>query len=229
MRLDGMVKVGLMAVALSASAATKDWLDLQPRQVTPADDQMYFTSGETLNRASFGYHAVLADWYWIRTIHYFGSQVEAQRGRHDALDLSEMPWLKDLLAMTVALDPHHVAAYRFGAFFLASSDREYALYFAREGVRENPREWRLYQDLGFLYWRLGRYREAAGAYERGSRISGAPLWMQSMAAVMLARGGERETARAILTQLLESTDDEFIRDVCRRQLEMLMRDQPARS
>lgn len=228
MSLDGMVKLGLMAVALSASAATKDWLDLQPRHVMPADEPMYLTSGETLKRASFGYHAVLADWYWIRTIHYFGSRVEAQRGRLDALDLREMPWLKDLLAMTVALDPHHVAAYRFGAFFLASTDTAYALHFAREGLRENPQEWRLYHDLGFLYWRLGRYREAADAYERGSRISGAPLWMQSMAAAMLARGGERETARAIFTQLLESTDDEFIRDVCRTQLEILTREQPAR-
>ena len=110
------------------------------------------------------------------------------------------------------------AAYRFGAFFLQYADPDKAIRFAERGIRNNPEEWRLYQDLGVVYWQQRRYREAADVYSRGSQIAGAPAWMRVMAASMLAKGGDRDTARELFRRLCEGNDDPFIRQVCEEQL-----------
>jgi tetratricopeptide (TPR) repeat protein len=207
----------LLIIGIGLSAAAQNWLDLQrrPEEMQESiDETLYLTSSEVLKRASIGFDGLLADLYWIRTLQYFGWNLERQKAAKGVVDLRQMRQLGPLLEITTELNPHHIAAYRFGAFFLQYIDPEKAVSFAERGIRNNPDEWRLYQYLGFIYWRLGRYREASEAYLAGSRIAGAPLWMEAMAATMLARGGDRETAREIFARLCEGSDDKFIRQIC---------------
>jgi hypothetical protein len=164
-----------------------------------------------------GFQAILADWYWIRTLNYFGRRAREQ----EELDLRRMPQLAGLLRLTVALDPHQLAAWRFGAFFLGEADPEEGRRFVADGIRENPREWRLRADLAFICWRSGRYREAALAWQQAAALPGAPAWIEPMAAITLGQGGEVETARIIFRRLIESTDDPFVREVSRFQLDQL--------
>jgi tetratricopeptide (TPR) repeat protein len=203
----------LLIIGIGSSAAAQNWLDAQrrPEEMQGSiDETLYLTSGE----ASIGFDGLLADIYWIRTIQYFGRNWERQRAAKGEVDLRQMRQLVPLLEIITELDPHHIAAYRFGAFFLQYIDPEKAIGFTERGIRNNPNEWRLYQDLGFIYWRLGRYREASEAYLTGSRIAGAPPWMEAMAATMLARGGDSETAREIFARLCEASDDKFIMEIC---------------
>jgi tetratricopeptide (TPR) repeat protein len=207
----------LLVMGIGLSAAAQNWLDArrQPVEMPESiDEPLYLTSGEALKRASIGFDGLLADVYWIRTIQYFGVNLERQKAAKGMVDLRQMRQLGPLLEITTELNPHHIAAYRFGAFFLQYIDAEKAISFAERGIRNNPNEWRLYQDLGFIYWRLGRYREASEAYLAGSRIAGAPPWMEAMAATMLAGGGDSETAREIFGRLCEGSDDKFIRQLC---------------
>jgi hypothetical protein len=44
-----------------------------------------------------------------------------------------------------------------------------------------------------------------------------------MPALMLAKGGERETARAMFLLLYEESDDPFVKQVCKEQLALLDR------
>jgi tetratricopeptide (TPR) repeat protein len=204
----------LLIIGIGLSAVAQNWLDArrQPEEMPGSiDETLYLTSGEALKRASIGFDGLLADLYWIRTILYFGENLERQKAAKDVVDLRGMRQLGPLLEITTELNPHHIAAYRFGAFFLQPEE---AISFAVRGIRNNPNEWRLYQDLGFIYWRLGRYREASDAYLAGSRQAGAPPWMEAMAATMLARGGDSETAREIFERLCEGSDDKFIRHFC---------------
>jgi tetratricopeptide (TPR) repeat protein len=216
------VWVFLLIMGIGLSAAAQNWLDAQRRpEEMPGsiDETLYLTAGEALKRASMGFDGLLADLYWIRTIQYFGRNRERQKAERGVVDLRQMRQLEPLLEMTTELNPHHIAAYRFGAFFLRYIDPEKAVSFANRGIRNNPDEWRLYQDLGFIYWRFGRYREASDAYLAGSRIAGAPPWMEAMAATMLVRGGDSETAREIFERLCEGSDDKFIRQICSDQSE----------
>ena len=81
-----------------------------------------------------------------------------------------------------------------------------------KGIRDNPQAWRLYYDLGYIYWlEMKDPLKAADAFERGSKIPGALPWMRVMAAALAAHAGETETATYMWTNILKSTDDPNLR------------------
>jgi tetratricopeptide (TPR) repeat protein len=145
------------------------------------------------------------------------------KGARNIGDVSQwrLDLLEPLLNITTELDPHYIVAYRFGALFLPDINPEGAIRFVERAIRDNPNEWRLYQDLGYIYWKQGRFRQASEIYARGSRVSGAPPWMRSMSANMLVKGGDRETARAIFQQIYENSDDQYSRQLSLTRLESL--------
>ena len=214
----------LLIVFLTLSAVAQNWTDAQRRVPLAVEETLYISSGETLKRASIGFDGLMADVYWIRALLYFGEQFELQRGANQHFDVSKLELLEPMLNITVELDPKYIAPYRFGAVFLPEINADSAARFVERGIRNNPDEWRLYQDLGFVQWRRGRFREAAEAYARGSRLPGAPAWMRTMPALMLSKGGNRETAREMFLRLYEESDDPFIKQVCEDQL-MLLQEQ----
>ena len=211
----------LPVVFLALGGVAQNWMDSHRPAPRAVEETLYVSSGESLKRASLGFDGLMADVYWIRTLLYFGEEFERQRGSNQYFDVSRLKLLQPLLDITVDLDPMHVAAYRFGAAFLPDIDADAAVRFVERGIRTNPGEWRLYQDLGFVQWRRGRFREAAEAYARGAALPGAPAWMRTMPALMLAKGGERETARAMFLRLYEESDDPFVKQICEEQLESL--------
>ena len=170
----------------------------------------YVTSGDTLRRLSLGYQGLLADFYWTRAVQYFGRQRQAGTG--DFQDLGQM------LRIATELDPHLLIAYRFGSVFLAESPPagagrpDEALALIRRGIAANPTYWRLWQDLGFIYyWDLKDYAQAAQAFEEGSRQPGAEVWMKALAASVAARGGELETSRLLWTEVNAQAQNASIR------------------
>ncbi|MCI0661963.1 MAG: tetratricopeptide repeat protein [Acidobacteria bacterium] len=200
---------------LGLALAVQFWLDNQVRSERAGDDPLYFTSGKVVKRASLGFDGLVSDIYWMRTILYFGEQIENQaRQKNKTVDLRQMRQLEPLLEITTDLDPYNIKAYRFGAFFLPEIDLEKAAQLAEKAVQNNPGQWQLLQDLGFVYWRQGRFQEAEEAYLKGSKIKGAPQWMLIMAMTMMAKGGDDKTSRDIFRRLCEATEDKFIMLIC---------------
>jgi hypothetical protein len=123
-----------------------------------------------------------------------------------------------LLDITTTLDPNLMIAYRFGAVFLSEQPpggpgrADLAVQLVQRGIAENPDEWRLYQDLGFLYSiHLKDYQKASEAYLEGSKNPNAQIWMKVMAARVAETGNELETSRLIWTGVYSSTKDEQVR------------------
>lgn len=216
----------LLIAGLSLGAAAQNWLDAEPRELLTEEETLYVSSAEALRRASLGFTGLFADVYWIRTTVYFGQNFERQKLTNEVFDVRELRLLKPMLALVTELDPRHVTAYRFGGFFLQYENANEAIRFIELGIRNNPAEWRLYQDLGFALWRQGKFKEATDAYLRGGQLPGAPGWMQPMAATMIAKGGDRETARQLFVRLYEESDDAFVRQVCEEQLRLLETESP---
>lgn len=211
----------LLVVTLAFSVAAQHWLDSGSREIVAEEELLYVPSAEALRRASLGFTGLFADVYWMRTSIYFGAKFDQQRQTGDAFDTGQLQLLKPMLDIVTELDPHHIAAYSFGGFFLPNEGSQEAVRFLERGIRDNPNEWRLYQDLGFARWRQGKFKEAAAAYLRGSRITGAPAWMGPIAAMMIAKGGDRETARQIFQRLHDESDDVFVKQVCEEQLKLI--------
>jgi len=67
-------------------------------------------------------------------------------------------WRKRSLRALDGLSLRVEAAYRFCEVFLPYIDADAAIRFVERGIRNNPDEWRLYQDLEFVQWRRRRFR-----------------------------------------------------------------------
>jgi hypothetical protein len=173
-------------------------------------DVLYMPSGKILRRLSLGYEGLLADIYWTRVVQYFGRRRMAHATRFELLG--------PLLRITTELDPQLLIAYRYGSIFLAekppggAGQPDQALVLLRRGIVANPDYWRLWQDLGFIYyWDLKDYPSAARVFRVGSERPGAMLWMRVLAASVAARGGEIETSRLLWREIGRQAGNDQIR------------------
>ena len=182
----------------------------QIRPKATIEDALYINSPKMVKRASLGFDGLMACIYWTRTVQYFG-----HRHFDSAHTYNE---LAPLLEITTALDPHLLPAYQFGASFLApkppngAGEPERAIQLMEYGIEHNPDNWRLYYDLGFVYYtELKDYRNAAAAFERGSKVPNAHPFMKIMAAQMATHAGDFATARMLWSATYESSQESNIR------------------
>jgi tetratricopeptide (TPR) repeat protein len=162
----------------------------------------------------------MADLYWTRAVQYFGWK-HKRRERDYSL-------LYPMLDITTQLDPQLIVAYRFGATFLSqeppdgAGQPDKAIELVERGIQNNPDDWRLYYDLGFLQaMERQDYSAAAKAFERGSRVPGAHPFLRVIAAAMAQHGGDLATARLMWQTALETTDDPLIRQNAQKHLRAL--------
>jgi len=182
--------------------------DLRPQ--ASLEEVLFLSSPKVLKRASLGYDGLLADIYWTRAVQYFG-------GRHHA-GAQSYDLLYPLLDITTHLDPQLVAAYQFGASFLAppppdgAGQPERAIQLMEYGVQNNPNDWKLYYDLGFVYYmNLKDYRKAADAFDRGSKVPDAHPFVRLLAAQMAEHAGDFDTARMMWSATYQNSQDRLIR------------------
>jgi hypothetical protein len=101
-----------------------------------------------------------------------------------------------------------------------------AIELAEYGIRNNPNEWKLYYQLGFInYMELRDYAAAADAFDRGSRVPNAHPWLKLMAAQMAEHAGDIQTARLMWTTMYQSSQDRSIRANAAAHLRALQVDQ----
>jgi hypothetical protein len=143
-------------------------------------------------------------------VQYYGRRARKVGATYESL------W--PLLDITTTLDPKLMIAYRFGAVFLSEQPpvgpgrADLAVDLVKRGIAENPDEWRLYQDLGFLYSiHLKDYQKAADAYLEGSKNPHAQVWMKVMAARVAEAGNALETSKLIWIEVYSNSKDELVR------------------
>jgi tetratricopeptide (TPR) repeat protein len=167
---------------------------------------LYISSPTLLKRMSLGYDGLLADIYWTRAVQYFGEKLVRGSEHFDLL--------APLLEITTTLDPHLLVAYEYGSNFLApkipegAGQPERAIKLAEFGIRNNPNQWHLYYDLGFIYYmELGDYANAEKAFADGAKVPTAHQIMPLMAARMAEHAGNIQTARLMWVTTYQITHD----------------------
>jgi len=218
-----IIAAACLAVSLAASVEALRRVD-QVRPQATLDEVLYINSPTVLKRASLGYDGLLADIYWTRAVQYFGNR------HHNYAQSYNL--LAPLLEITTTLDPHLLVAYQFGASFLApkppngagQSDR--AVQLMEYGIQNNPNEWRLYYNLGFVYYtELKDFGKAADAFARGSQVPGAHPFLRVLAGLMAQHAGDFETARALWAATYQTSQDKLIRQNAAEHLRALRVDQ----
>jgi tetratricopeptide (TPR) repeat protein len=206
------VRVTASAILILAMAASVLFLREvdQVRSGATLQEVLYVSSPKLLKRLSLGYDGLLADVYWTRAVQYYGGMHHAGGGSYDLL----LP----LLNITTQLDPHLIPAYEFGGTFLSAKPPRgagvplKAVELVEYGIRNNPDDWHLYYDLGFIYYMdLKDYRGAAEAFRRGSEVPNAHPFLRILAARMAEHGGDAQTARMLWTATYETTHDEQVK------------------
>jgi hypothetical protein len=182
----------------------------QMRTGATLQEVLFVSSPRMLKHLSLGYEGLMADIYWTRAVQYFG-------GKQSSGD-PDLKLLAPLLEITTALDPHLTVAYEFGANFLAAQppngagmpDR--AVQLAEYGIRNNPDDWHLYYDLGFIYYmELKNYSKAAEVFVRGSQVPNANPLLKILAAQMAQHAGDTELARLLWVTTFHTSQDRDIR------------------
>jgi len=208
----------LLAIATTLTIVRDRWYP-DPNANVPM--MLDIRSREAVKRIALSYGALAADLYWIRAVQHFG-------GEHQAGGAHEYALLYPLLDLTTTLDPRFNVAYRFGAIFLAepfpggAGRPDLAIALLKKGIAEQPHRWEYFQDIGFIYyWQVHDYSEAARWYELGSGVPGAPWWLRTLAAVTLARGGERPASRFMWQQILQGADNDWLRQQAQLRLTQL--------
>lgn len=199
----------LLVACLVGSIVSLRRID-QLRTGATLEDVLFITSPKAVKRLSLGYDGLLADIYWTRAVQYFG-------GRHVA-GASHFRLLAPLLEITTTLDPHLVVAYQFGSNFLSPKPPngagmpDKAIQLVNYGIQNNPNDWKLYYELGFIYYMdVKDYAKAADAFARGSQVPDAHPFLKVLAAQMAQHAGDSQMARALWTTTYQSTEDKQIR------------------
>ena len=179
---------------------------------------LYVQSPEALRRIVLSFDALAADVYWIRALQHYGGDRLSRDGRQ------RYQLLYPLLDLTTSLDPYFTIAYRFGAIFLSEGypggpgRPDLAVALLKKGIAAQPDNWRYYHDIAFVhYWQFHDTKTAAEWFRRAQKQPGAPAWLEPVAASMLIEGGDRQSARFILQQLLNS-EEPWLRQMAQRSL-----------
>ena len=221
-------RVRLAAAALTAACLASSVFLL--RQVDavrgPATLQefLYISSPKAVKRLSLGYEGLLADIYWTRAVQYYGGIHHTGGGNFKLL------W--PLLNITTQLDPHLMPAYQYGATFLTEKPPagpgmpQQAIELMKYGIQNNPDDWHLYYNLGFIYYmELKDYSSAAAVFTEGSAKPKAHPFLKVLAAQSAQRGGDVQTAALLWETMYQTTHDKYIRENAMWHLRALKVDQ----
>ncbi|HKV60992.1 MAG TPA: hypothetical protein VJO16_03700 [Candidatus Acidoferrum sp.] len=195
-------------------------IDAQRQSVSQERDDVLLRSGKLMKVMSLEYAPLVADIYWTRVVQYYGNK--HARGQANL----ELLW--PLLDITTTLDPNLLISYRFGAMFLSQAPPagagrpDLAVQLIQRGILSNPDYWRLYEDLGFVYYfDLKDYKKASEAFLEGSKKPNAQLWMKVMAAKVAAEGESLETSVFLWKDIYNSTSDPSVKKNALLHLQLL--------
>ncbi len=195
-------------------------IDTEKESLHLESEDLALRSGNMLKRMSLEYAPLMAAIYWTRAVQYFGE-------KHHLHDQNlELLW--PLLDITTTLDPDLMPAYRSGSIFLSDSpprgagQPDLAVKLLERGIKANPGQWRLYQDLGNVYYFDKKdYAKASEAFAAGGNLPGAMIWMKSMAAKIASEGESLETSFFLWKQVYDAAKEPRTKDNAEVHLRLL--------
>ena len=210
---------GICLVCAILIKPVQDGLESRRALKEPEPDLLYFTSPGAVKSLALGYDALLADFYWMRTIQYYGRREEAEKR------LVRYKNLPALLDITTTLDPNLMDAYRAGAIFLAEPEPVgagqplEALKLLDKGMRAHPQDWILPYDKGFIHYTfLQDYAAAGKTWLAASELSSAPYWLTGLATMAISKGGSIEIALALWQRQYQESPRRDVRENARNHL-----------
>jgi tetratricopeptide (TPR) repeat protein len=216
----GIVLFTFLSVGFAAVWQLQKRIDGQQQAVSQESQGALLWPGSVVKKLSLEYAPLVGAIYWTRAVQYYGESHRLHQGKLELLG--------PLLDVATTLDPHLIVAYRFGSTFLsepfpAGAGRpDLAVKLLERGVKENPDNWRLYQDMGNVYYfDMKDYPKASEAFAEGSKNPHAHIWMKVMAAKIAAEGESLETSFFLWRDIYQTTADKTVKDNAEKHLKIV--------
>ena len=200
-----IIALSALFILFEASRAVED-LSRKKHEM----EVLYLPSGKFIEQATLGYHDLAADLLWFKTVQYYGGY---RMGEND------LALFKHLITVITDLDPQFVFAYVFGALIIAQDlgRLDDGVVFLEKGIANNPTDWWLPFELGFLYYVNARdYARALACFEKAARLPGAQPIAARFAAFVAGKAGYTETSIAMWEELARETDNAYVRELAQR-------------
>jgi len=167
---------------------------------------MFVPSGRILKPLTLGFNQLVADYFWIKTISYFGDHLMSDR---------KYPWLYHLLELVTTLDPQFIWPYYFGGIILSleADQVEQSNLILKKAMATHPDVWNFPFYIGFNYWYHYNDPLKAASYIRiAARLPGAPKYLKTFPARLYSEAGTHEAAERFLLEMLKSTQEPRMRE-----------------
>ncbi len=174
------------------------------------DHLLYLPSGNLLKAWSLGHDETFADLIYLWSIQFYGYYHGGER--YDKL-------MQIYDRVVTELDPRFRDAYLLGSLILALEARrpEDALHLLDKGIRNNPDDWMLAFEAGFIAFdSLRDYRRAADYFQISMERPGAHPAVRRFRAAMFDRMGDRRTSLDLWLEILATADSDYVRSVAQK-------------
>jgi len=164
-----------------------------------------------------GFSTQASDSFWIRAVQDMDHCDQPINER----ECTGKSWLFNVVNLTVELDQKFKEAYYYGALALTIliSDYAGASVIFDKGVEIFNKEWQLLYAAG--YHALFEEKNKLKASKRflAAAENGAPSWLRLSAGRLASEGGDNDTAKVILQQLIENESDPQWIDKLKKKIE----------
>ncbi|MCK4538817.1 MAG: hypothetical protein KAV42_08475 [Candidatus Krumholzibacteria bacterium] len=203
MRIVHLILVFAIIGILVISARSVDTI----AQQKTALEVSYLPSSEFMQMASLGYKNLASDLLWFKAVQYYGGYMLAQNG---------IRLFSHLADVITDLDPKFKGAYKLSALIISEDlgEHEEGVRLMEKGLRNNPGDYWLTYEMGFLHYLGGHDYAAAEKYFRlAAAIPGADEKAARFAADAARKGGDFESSIELWAELADNSDNKYIREL----------------
>ncbi|OGD63087.1 hypothetical protein A3A71_03825 [Candidatus Berkelbacteria bacterium RIFCSPLOWO2_01_FULL_50_28] len=153
---------------------------------------------------SFGATEFVADYYWLKTIQYYGGGDPYGKYRK----------LAELFNLVTDLSPKFTQAYQTGLIILPGEGFvDEAIALGKKGEKNLPESWEMPYYTGLVYHMQKKdYINAAREFKKAAVLPGAPPIVKLFVGIYYNLGDERKLAYEIFRTVYQTTDSAFVKE-----------------
>ncbi len=209
-----IIKLIIGALALAVLVKSSDSVEYIAQEKISME-VMYLPSVECMKMISLGYRNLSSDLLWFKAVQYYGGYRLAQNG---------IRLFSHLVELITELDPKFLGAYRLSALVITEDLEQYeeGVRLLEKGVRNNPDDFWLTYELGFIQDHEGRdYQEAQKWFQLAASLPGADERAARFAADSAAKGGNIEDGIKLWKELAENSENKYMKELAERYIDKL--------
>lgn len=183
------------------------------------DELLYLPNEKLLSHFTGGMSSVVADVLWLQCIQYTSKHFRGDR---------KFTWLNHMCHTITRLDPYFGDVYRYGGVFLAGlkADDDASIELLESGIKYNPHRWELPYEIAVVHLLNRRDQpdskgEAARYLALAAATGKAPKAVIEFAKDLQQRLDLVQVEEAMWREIVETSDDQMMRDMAKRKLQEL--------